>query len=310
MSKTTIYVGCDHGNKMIKGATNIQYNSGYVCTGKQEPIVKNNLLQYKGEYYCIEQGRFPVMVDKTINDKFFTLTLPVIAHAAEMEGVKEGELDVFLGTGLPISNYSRLKGKFIEYFTRDNVEFIYNEVSKFKVNIKEVFCFPQGYSGFIYGAYSQYKGVSVANICDIGGFTVDCCIVENGILNISSSFSLNSGIIKLIQDIQRAVLETGITISEAQVEMLLLGDDAVVFDEGIKKIVEAKAKEYTNSLLDRLSENGFELNLNPNIVIGGGGMLIRRFIENNDRIKYVEFLDSFANAKSYKLLMQQALMRR
>lgn len=308
MSKT-IYVGCDHGNKMIKTATCMQYNSGYICTGEQEPIVKNNLLQYKDQYYCIGQGRFPVMIDKTIDDKFFTLTLPAIAHAAEMEGVKEGELDVFLGTGLPISNYSRLKGKFIEYFTRDNVEFVYNECRKFKVNIKEVFCFPQGYSGFIQ-VFGQYKGVSVANIWDIGGFTVDCCMVENGILNISSSFSLNIGIIKLIQDIQRAVLETGTTISEAQVEMLLLGDDAVVFDEGIKNIVEAKAKEYTNFLLDTLYENGYNLKLNPNIIIGGGGMLIRRFIENNERIKYVEFLDSFANAKSYKLLMQQALMRR
>jgi plasmid segregation protein ParM len=119
------------------------------------------------------------------------------------------------------------------------------------------------------------------------------------------------GIIKLIQEIQKSILnQSGMNISEEQVEMLLSGDDAVVFDESIKSIVETKAEEYANSLLDRLTESGFELKLNPNVVIGGGGLLIRRFIENNSRVKYVEFLDQFANAKSYKALMELALKRR
>lgn len=305
----TILIGCDHGNKMIKGATDIQYNSGYISTGRQEPIVKSNLLLYKNEYYSIGQGRFPVMVDKTVDDRFFTLTLPVIAHAAETEGIDKSELDILLGTGLPIANYSRLKNDFIKYFTRDNVEFVYNDKA-YKVNIKEVFCFPQGYAGFMQ-VFGQYKGVSVSNIWDIGGYTIDCCVVENGILNIGSSFSIEMGIIKLIQEIQKSILnETGMNISEDQVEMLLVGNDAVLFDESIKNTVEAKAESYTNSLLDRLSENGFELKLNPNVVIGGGGLLIRRFIENNSRVKYVEFLDSFANSKSYKMLMEKTLKRR
>lgn len=306
----TILVGCDHGNKMIKGATSIHYNSGYICTGRQEPIVKNNLLMYKDEYYSIGQGRFPVMVDKTVDDRFFTLTLPIIAHAIETEGIHGSEIDVFLGTGLPISNYSRLKTDFIKYFTRDNIEYVYNN-KEYKINIKDVFCFPQGYSGFVSQAYTQYKGVSVANIWDIGGFTVDCCIVENGILNIGSSFSIEMGIIKLVQEIQKYVLNlTGMNISEDQVEMLISGSDVVVFDERIKSIVESKAEAYTNSLLDKLFENNFQLKLNPNIVIGGGGLLIRRFIENNSRVKYVEFLDLYANSKAYKRLMEHSLKRR
>ncbi len=307
----TILIGCDHGNKMIKGSSVIQYNSGFVSTGKQEPIVKNNLLLYNDEYFSIGQGRFPVIGDKTIDDKFFILTLPVIAHAIETEGIDGSEIDVFLGTGLPISNYSRLKTDFIKYFTRDNIEFVYNDDCEYKVNIKSVFCYPQGYAGFVYGSYAQYKGVSVANIWDIGGYTVDCCIVENGILNIGSSFSIEMGIIKLIQEIQKSVLnQTGMNISEDQVEMLILGNDVVIFDESIKSIVETKAEAYTNSLLDMIAENNFEIKLNPNIIIGGGGLLIRRFIENNSRVQYVEFLDQYANSKSYKLLMEQALKKR
>lgn len=313
MSKATIYVGCDHGNKMMKGSSLIQYNSGFVSTGKQEPIVKSNLLLYNDEYFSIGQGRFPVIGDKTIDDKFFILTLPIIAHAAETEGVGSTELDIFLGTGLPISNYSRLKNDFIRYFTRDNIEFIYNNKEYKKINIKSTFCYPQGYSGFVSQAYSQYKGVSVSNIWDIGGFSVDCCIVENGILNINSSFSLEMGVIKLIGEIQKAILnQTGMSISEAQVEMILQGKDATLFNEdnNILEIVNSKAEEYTNTLLDMLMENNFQLRLNPNIVIGGGGLLIKRFIENNSRVQYVEFLDSFANAKSYKMLMEQSLKRR
>ena len=174
-----------------------------------------------------------------------------------------------------------------------------------------MFCLEQDFQFLITQGYGQYKGVSITNICDIGGFTIDCCIVENGILNIGSSFSIEMGIIKLIQEIQKSILnQSGMNISEEQVEMLLSGDDAVVFDESIKSIVETKAEEYANSLLDRLTESGFELKLNPNVVIGGGGLLIRRFIENNSRVKYVEFLDQFANAKSYKALMELALKRR
>ena len=87
-----IYIGCDHGNKMIKGSTGIYYNSGYICTGSQEPIVKNNLLLYRNEYVSIGQGRFPVMIDKTLDDRFFILTLPAIAHAIESEGIHGSEI--------------------------------------------------------------------------------------------------------------------------------------------------------------------------------------------------------------------------
>jgi plasmid segregation protein ParM len=108
MQNKTCLVAIDHGNKMIKGTSGVQYNSGYINTGKQEPIVKGNLLLYKNEYYSIGQGRFPVMANKTIDDRFFTLTLPLIASAIESEGIHGSEIDVLLGTGLPISNYSRI----------------------------------------------------------------------------------------------------------------------------------------------------------------------------------------------------------
>ena len=72
-----IIIGIDHGNKAIKNIMT-QYNSGFV-ESNIAPIVKQQLIEYDGKFYSIASDRFPLMINKTVNDKFFILSLPSIA---------------------------------------------------------------------------------------------------------------------------------------------------------------------------------------------------------------------------------------
>ncbi|KIO61629.1 hypothetical protein B4065_3452 [Caldibacillus thermoamylovorans] len=184
-------IGIDHGNKAIKSIVN-QYNSGFTVSNTM-PITKERLLEFEGKYYSILGERFPVMLDKTVNDNFFILSLPAIAEVLEKkyQGVNKGE--IILACGLPIMYYGKQKDKFREYFLRDNISFTFGE-KRYEVSIKDAYVYPQGYAA-IMPHFTHYKDVSRLNVVDIGGYTVDVFTVEKGLLNIKSCISLTTGIV-------------------------------------------------------------------------------------------------------------------
>lgn len=302
-----IVIGIDHGNKRMKASNELQFESGFTKFSV-EPITKNNLLIYQGSYYTFGTNRFPVLRDKTLDDRFFILTLPMIGEELKYRYEEDKVFEVILSVGLPIKDYGSLKSRFKDYFIRD-VKFNYKN-REFNVSIKDVFVYPQGYAALM-TVFNNFKdSTTILNIIDIGGFTIDLIQIEKGI-NIVKSYSIEKGIIRLLQDIkQEALKKIGVNITESQIESLLTNRELVFLDDEIKKMVIEKAKEFTNDILDEIKEYGFETRLNINIIIGGGALMLREFIENNERVGYTEFLDEFANSKGYKLLAKQQLKRR
>ncbi|MDU5082729.1 ParM/StbA family protein [uncultured Tissierella sp.] len=298
-----IIIGIDHGNKAIKNIIT-QYNSGFV-ESNTAPIVKQQLTEYDGKFYSIASDRFPLMINKTVNDKFFILSLPSIAQV--LEGVYKGSntADIILAVGLPIIHYSSNKEQFKNYFIRNNIEFTYNG-SPYKVNIKDAYVWAQGYAGLM-PYFNQYKGISRINLIDIGGYSVDAFVVEKGILNIKSCISLTSGVVYLFNDIKQEVLTLGMEIQEAQIEEILMGSNTCFIDKDLKDLVCRKAKIFTEELIDKLKEHGFEMKINPNIFMGGGSLLLKEFIEDRDKLMYIEFLDQFSNVRGYEALTRQSV---
>jgi plasmid segregation protein ParM len=299
-------IGIDHGNKAIKSIVN-QYNSGFTVSNTM-PITKERLLEFEGKYYSILGERFPVMLDKTVNDNFFILSLPAIAEVLEKkyQGVNKGE--IILACGLPIMYYGKQKDKFREYFLRDNISFTFGE-KRYEVSIKDAYVYPQGYAA-IMPHFTHYKDVSRLNVVDIGGYTIDVFIVEKGLLNIKSCISLTTGIVTLLNSIKQDILSLGIEIHEEQIEDTILGENISFFqNENIKSLIEEKTQIYVEELLDKLKEYGFEMKINPTIFVGGGSMLLQKYIENSPKIGYMEVLDSFANVKGFELLAKQAVSR-
>ena len=301
-----ILISIDHGNKAIKN-TITQYNSGFV-ESNTAPIVKQQLIEYGGKFYSIASDRFPLMINKTVNDKFFILSMPSIAQV--LEGVYGGinAADIILAVGLPIIHYSSNKEQFKNYFIRENIEFDYNG-KPYKVNIKDAYVWAQGYAGLM-PYFNQYRGISRINLIDIGGYSVDAFVVEKGILNIKSCISLSGGIVFLFNDIKQEILSLGMEIHEVQIEEILMASDTCFADQGLKDLIYKKAKTFTEELLDKLKEHGFEMKINPNVFMGGGSLLLKQFIEKRNEPFYMEFLDQFSNVRGYEILTKQAAEKR
>ena len=67
-----IIVPIDHGNRNMKTEHKI-FTSGFL-EGDCRPAL-GEYLQYDGRYYALTEQRIPYMRDKTLDDRFFILTL-------------------------------------------------------------------------------------------------------------------------------------------------------------------------------------------------------------------------------------------
>ena len=301
--RNRILLGLDNGNKCTKTSEGYISESGFTKSNT-ELISSSNLLIYEGKFYSIGGQRLSVQMDKTINQDAFILSLPAIADAINKAQV-EGEVDVILGVGLPIVNYGILKRKFREYFLKRNIKFNFNK-KNYAINIVDCRTYPQGYSALI-TVFNSYKNL-LCNVIDIGGYTIDFFRVENGIIDIKSCYSLPDGIITLIANVQQELLKMNIRLTEGQVQDIIAGKEPVIFEVDVKEMVEVFAKDYTENILSKIQEYGFEFR-NATVFTGGGSMLLKRYIEESSRVKYADFLDQFANARGYKILLEQELRR-
>ena len=77
-----IIVPIDHGNRNMKTEHKI-FTSGFV-EGDCRPAL-GEYLQYDGRYYALTEQRIPYMRDKTLDDRFFILTLFAVAMEAEKQ---------------------------------------------------------------------------------------------------------------------------------------------------------------------------------------------------------------------------------
>jgi len=68
------------------------------------------------------------------------------------------------------------------------------------------------------------------------------------------------------------------------------------------------SEEYVENILAKIQEYGFEFH-NPTVFTGGGSIMLQDYIEKSNRVKYTDFLDQFANAKGFKILLEQELRR-
>ena len=304
-----IIIGVDHGNRFIKSSEGI-YTSGYV-ESSTVPVITENLLHYNGKYYSIGAKRVKYHYDKTIDETFFILTLPALAMRLGKEGMTNA--DIVLGVGLPVSHF-QLKQKFINYFKRENIHFIYNQ-KKYHVNIKEVMCFPQAISGYMLN-FEKYRGIDFLNLLDFGQVTLDAVKIHQGRPLIDSAISLNWGMLKLIKTIQEQIRkETGIEITEEQIEMTLQGKKALLFNDRINKIIESATITFVNDMLDELRENGYELQAPMNLIMGGGACIVQNTLDkgkHQNRIGCTEILpeSQIANAVGYERLIRESLRRR
>ncbi len=105
-------------------------------------------------------------------------------------------------------------------------------------------------------------------LMDLGGWTVDLMRIDNAIPAADTAHSLELGMIRCVDDIREQVRrETGLSLTDAQIENMLAGQPCTVSDT-VRDIVNRQGRKYTEHLLSATMEAGFDLHAIPAVLLG------------------------------------------
>ena len=225
----SIIIGIDHGYYAIKTA-HCSFPAGLTSYGEHEPYTRQGLLEFGGCFFVCGSGRQPIQRDKTINDNYYLLTLAAIAKEIRQRGLPP-ECSVRIAAGLPLTSFGRDKPKFKDYLLRSNQPVNYKfEGVEYSITIEEVAIFPQGYAALMTETGLLQDEPSML-LMDLGGWTVDLMRIDNAIPAADTAHSLELGMIRCVDDIREQVRrETGLSLTDAQIENMLAGHPCTVSD--------------------------------------------------------------------------------
>ena len=296
-------ISIDHGNKQIK-TLNRTFTSG-LYESESKPAFGEDVLYYNGKYYVLSEERIPYMRDKTKDNRFFILTLFAIAYEIEASGkyLDNGTLDIKLNVGLPPSHYSGLYEKYEDYFRgpRRPISFTFRE-KPYSIFISEVNSYPQAYAAAM-TVYGMIRDLPRAFVVDIGGFTADYLLLKKGNADLSVCDSLEHGVILLYNAIKSKVnADFDLLIDESDIDSIIK-EEKHYFPQEIVHLVDRMAAAFVDQLFGKLRERLIDLRVGRTIFIGGGSILLRKYIESSAAVSGCIIIDDIAaNEKGYDLL--------
>ena len=300
-------IAIDHGNKQIKTSRRT-FVSG-LRESDTKPPFGQNILFYKGKYYTLSDQRIPYMRDKTVDERYFILTLFAVVFELSGADYHTDEVaDVQLAIGLPPAHYGAQYERFEKYFlNRDIIDFEFDG-RPYAIYISKALCFPQAYAA-IMPIYQRIRQYPKAAVLDIGGFTADYLLVKNGEADLSACDSLDNGVITLYNSIKSKVnSDFDMLLDESDIDAILK-EVPTEYDESVIRIVQEQAQLFINDLFGKLRERMIDLRSGKVVFVGGGSILLRKQIEVSGKIGTPIFVDEIsANTKGYELLFKAACM--
>lgn len=296
-------IAVDHGNRNMKTCNHI-FTSGVTMQDKK-PARGETYLFYKDVYYTLSEKRIPYQRDKTADSRFFILTL--FAVAMELEDNQQVQADdivqVELPIGLPPKHYAELYEKYETFFRGDGkvFEMEYNGRT-YHLCIKEVRAFVQDFAAMM-TRITEIGEIPKAVGIDIGGFTTDYLMMRRGAADMEYCDSLENGVITMFNDIISQInSEYDMLLEEADIESIIKGRKEY-YEEQVVRLVEQKVQDFVTDLLNGIRERGIDTKSAYTVFIGGGAVLLRRFLEKSERLgRYLFIEDLRANAKGYDFL--------
>ena len=305
-------IAIDHGNKLIK-CVHRTFTSGLMENDNKPPF-GDSILCYKGKYYTLSDRRIPYMRDKTLDERFFILTLFAIAYEIEVASVYSADeiIDVQLAVGLPPAHYGTQHERFARYFlNRDVVKFTLNGAA-YSIFINEAVCFPQALAATApVFKQLQLSKLPKATLIDIGGFTADYLQISYGTANWSACDSLENGVITLYNQVKSKVnSDFDLLLEETDIDAILIGKQTE-YSTKVIEIVHNSARIFVTDLFGKLRERMIDLRSGKVIFVGGGSILLRRQIEASEKVGAAIFVDEIAaNTKGYELMYYASKVRR
>lgn len=308
-------LGIDNGNSFTK-THHHKFPSGLRKMSTRPPSMKD-VIEFGGSYYSLSSDRSAYIKDKTENETMFVLSLFGIAKEAKTERLLgTGLIDIDLAIGLPVAHYTTLKDKYHDYFMK------YGKIVNFKyegedvtIKIDSIGIYIQSFSAVAI-RNSELKSSSRAYAIDIGGFTVDIIQLKNGVLTLEYLLSLEEGIIPLFTSLQEsiALMPDGLSTHEDLLVEVLSGEDNIITRKypEIAELIHREAEAHLEKIINLIRERGIDLRVSPAFFIGGGSLLMSKYIQESpligDEIEIIE--DVTANALGYEILHRASLKRK
>ena len=138
---------------------------------------------------------------------------------------------------------------------------------------------------------------------DIGGFTSDYLLMRSGRPDMDYCDSLEKGVITMYNDIISSInSEYDMLLEEADIDSIIKGKTQY-YEEAVVQAVETMVQNFVTDLLNSIRERGIDTKSTYTVFIGGGAVLLERFLEQADRLgKHTFIRDMKANADGYDLL--------
>ena len=296
-------VAVDHGNRNMKTCHFI-FTSGLNVLDKK-PARGEQYLQFEGKYYTLSEQRIPYQRDKTLDFRFFILTL--FAIAMELEGKEqiqpEDVVQIQLPVGLPPKHFAELYEKYEEFFLAEGKVLDLNFNGRlYHICIQEVRAFVQDFAAMMTRG-QEITVVPKAVGIDIGGFTTDYLLMRKGRPDMSYCDSLEKGVITMYNQIISSInSEYDMLLEDTDIDSILAGNTQY-YDDSVVRMTENMVQDFVTDLLNSIRERGIDTKSSYTVFIGGGSVLLKRFLERSDRLgKYLFIEDLKANARGCDLL--------
>lgn len=298
-------VAVDHGKRNMK-TCNFVFTTGLTEQDKK-PARGEKYLKYQGKYYTLSEKRIPYQRDKTQDsrNRFWILTLFAIAMELEQKAQIQPEdvIQVELPIGLPPKHFAELCERYERYFKGDGKvqELCFND-KVYHLCIQNVMAFPQDYAAMMTRMTEIREIPKVVGI-DIGGFTSDYLLMRSGRPDMDYCDSLEKGVITMYNDIISSInSEYDMLLEEADIDSIIKGKTQY-YEEAVVQAVETMVQNFVTDLLNSIRERGIDTKSTYTVFIGGGAVLLERFLEQADRLgKHTFIRDMKANADGYDLL--------
>ncbi|MFT9495873.1 hypothetical protein [Anaerosolibacter sp.] len=228
-------------------------------------IMEKNVLEYFGERYLIGHGKDDISNDKT---RGLTHKLCTLKALADITDTVE-EFNIALD--LPLIHYKNkaFRDDFERYMTDPAVNVVTQNGKQKKIIIRNCIIAPQGIAALYAYDARQYKN-KVIGVLDIGGLTIDGCIVENLTPIKESAFTINAGTIIFENKVKTAFNEEFfLNVQDYEVPYLI--ENGVPGREIESRIlIEKLYDEHFEEVIREMRAKNWSIETVPILGIGGG----------------------------------------
>ena len=297
-----IVIGIDHGFGQIKTAHTC-FKTG-VTVHDKEPTFKSDLLVYEGRYYTIGEEHKIFLPDKALDQDYYILTLAAIARELRFRGMTSAR--VYLAAGLPLTWVSEQRETFKAYLRqKPSADFTFRGLA-YHVDFLGAEVYPQGFSA-IADKLNEFRGVTM--LCDIGNGTMNVMYIRNGKPVPTQCYTEKYGVQQCMIAVREKLMQKfGATVDDSIIEEILRYGKSDI-DEKYLTVIRDCAREYAGGIMKRLREHEYNPDLMRLYIMGGGGCLIRNFVDYDPARVRINS-DINATAKGYERLAEAALRKR